>query len=79
MKGATSWGKGKRYRDKYRNEGSRQKVKKRKKKRKKKEEWGRIIANGEKRKIRIFHCGCKMSRGEPSVAFMVERSLVGQS
>lgn len=31
MKGATSWGKGKRYRDKYRNEGSRQKVKKRKK------------------------------------------------
>ena len=71
-------GKGKHYRDKYRNEGSKQKVKKKEKGRKK-EEGGRIIANGEKRKIRIFHCGCKMSRGEPSVAFMVERSLVGQS
>lgn len=34
-------------------------MKKRKKKRKNGE--GRIIANGEKRKIRIFHCGCKMS------------------
>lgn len=41
MKGATSWGKGKRYRDKYRNEGSRQKVKKRKKKK------GRKKKNGE--------------------------------